>query len=154
MFGLMPWRKERSRSRTLMPWTERSWSLFRNELDEWFNRFFAGWPTMAEDGWVAVSGMEVKETNEAVLVRTDAPGFEPNEFNIEVSGHTLTITAEHKVEGTEKEPTIERSLRRYVTLPAAVEPEKVEAKYRHGVLELSLAKTEPTKHRKVEVKAA
>jgi len=154
MFSLMPWRKERNGSRSLASRPERSLSLFRSDLDEMFDRFFARWPAVFEEGWLAMSGMEVKETDEAMSVRTDAPGFEPGEFNIEVSGDTLTITAEHKVEGDEKTPTIERSLRRIVRLPATVDSERVEAKYRHGVLELSLAKTEPTKHRKVEVKAA
>jgi len=153
MFSLTPWRKEREISKPLVPWTERALSLFRSDLDELFDRILTHWPTVAEDGWMRMAGLEEKETDEAVLIRTDAPGFEPSDFNIEVSGHALAITAEHTVEGTEKKPTIERSLRRYVTLPATVDPEKVEAKYRHGVLELTLAKTEPTKHHKVEVKA-
>ncbi len=154
MFGLMPWRKERSRSKTLMPWTERHLNLFPSNLDEMFDRFFARWPIVGEAEWLEMSGIEVKETPEAVLVRIDAPGFEPADFNIEVSGDTLTVTAERKVEGEEKTPTIERSMRRYVMLPAAVDPAKVEAKYRNGVLELTLARTEPTKVRKVEVKTA
>jgi HSP20 family protein len=151
MFSLMPWRRERERS-GLVPRTERPLSFFRGDLDELFDRFFARLPMPVEEKWLAMTGMEVEETDEAELVRTDAPGFEPNEFSIEVSGDTLKITAEHKVAGKEKEPTIERRLSRFVTLPAAVDPDKVEARYRHGVLEIKLPRTEPAKHRKVEVK--
>jgi len=152
MFSLMPWRKERNGS-GLVPRTERPLSFFRNDLDEMFDRFFARLPASFEERWLAMSGMELEETDEAELVRTDAPGFEPSDFTIEVSRSTLKITAEHKVEGDEKKPTIERRLSRYVTLPAAVDPEKVEAKYRCGVLEIKMPRTEPAKHRKVEVKS-
>jgi len=152
MFSLMPWRKERNGS-SLVPRTERPLSYFRDDLDELFDRLFAPWPTLFDDRWLPMSGMELEETEEAELVRTDAPGFEPSEFNIEVSGNTLKITAEHTVEGDDKKPVIERRLSRSVTLPAAVDPEKVEAKYRLGVLEIKLPRIEPVKLRKVEVKA-
>jgi HSP20 family protein len=88
-----------------------------------------------------------------VIVRTDAPGFEPADFNIEVKGEVLRIVAERKVPAEGKEPAVERSLRRAMTLPAAVVPEKVEAKYKNGVLELRLPKAEPIKAMKIEVKA-
>lgn len=121
-------------------------------MEEWFDRLFGSWPELLEPAWPV--GMEVEEKGEAVLVRMDAPGFEPGDFDIRVTGNTLTVAAERKVEGKEKEPTTERSLRRVVTLPAEVAPEKGEAKYRHGVLELVLPRTEPAKTRKVEVTAA
>jgi HSP20 family protein len=129
-------------------------SLFRPNLDEWFGRIFAWSPLVSN--WMTASGATVEETDEAVLVKADAPGFEPADFDIQVSEDTLTIMAEHKVEGKEKEktPTIERRLERALTLPSKVDPEKVEAKYHHGVLELRLVRTEPIKHRKIEVKAA
>jgi HSP20 family protein len=152
MFSLMPWRKERNGSRSLAG-TDRGLSLFRSELEEMFDRFFARWPTVIEEGWMALSGVEVKESDETILIRTDAPGFDLGDFAIEVSGDTLTIAAEHTVEGAEKKPTIERSLRRVVTLPAAVDPERVEARYRNGVLEISLPRAEPARHRKIEVTA-
>lgn len=151
MFSLMPWRRERDGS-GLVPRTERPLSFFRNDLDEMFDRLFARLPAPFEEGWLTMSGLELEETDEAALVRADAPGFEPSEFNIEVTGNTLKITAEHKVEDADKKSTIERRLSRYVTLPAAVDPEKVEAKYRNGVLEIKLPRTVPAKHRKVEVK--
>jgi HSP20 family protein len=154
MFGLMPWRKERTGSTGLAARAEHPLSLFRGEMEEWFERFFSRWPELFENGWMPEYGLTIEETGEAVLVRAEAPGFEPAEFNVEVTGNTLRITAEHKAEAEGKEPRVERRLRRTVTLPVAVEPEKVEAKYRHGVLELRLPKTEPTRTRKIEVLAA
>jgi HSP20 family protein len=154
MFGLMPWRKERKGSTSLAPRAEHPLSLFRDDLEEWFDRFFARWPALVGAGWMGEYGLDIEETDDAVIVRADAPGFEPADFDIHVTGNTLRITAEHKVPVEGKEPEVERRLHRTVTLPVAVEPEKVDAKYRHGVLELRLPRTEPTKTRKIEVVAA
>jgi HSP20 family protein len=154
MFSLMPWRRERKGSSSLATRPERELSPFRTALDEWFDRVFARWPALFEDGWMTDYGLNVEETDEAVIVRTDAAGFEPADFNIEVRGDMLNIAAERKVEAAGKDPTVERSLRRTMTLPAAVDAEKVEAKYHNGVLELRLPKAEPTRTRKIEVKAA
>jgi len=153
MFSLMPWRRERRGSSSLATRPEHELSPFRTALDDWFDKVFDRWPVLFEEGMLADYGLEVEETDEAVTVRTDAPGFEPADFNIEVRGDVLRIVAERKVAAEGKEPTVERSLRRAMTLPAAVVPEKVEAKYHNGVLELRLPKAEPIKAQKIEVKA-
>jgi HSP20 family protein len=152
MFSLMPWRRERKGSTSLA--TRPELGLFPAALEEWFERAFGRWPALVEEGWMVGYGLEVEETDEAVIVRADAPGFEAGEFAIEVRGETLKIAAEHKEGAEGKPPTIERRMRREVTLPAAVEAEKVEAKYHNGVLEVRLPKTAPEKTRKIEVKAA
>jgi HSP20 family protein len=147
MFSLIPWRKEREGSGHLAPRTEYPLSLFRREMGEWLERFLGHWPVLYENG------LEVKETEEKVIVRTDAPGYEPAEIDVRVSDNILTIKAEHKVEGEGKTPTVERWLERAVTLPTSVDPAKVEAKYHNGVLELTMPRIEPANRRKVEVMA-
>jgi len=154
MFTLMPWRRERRGSISPAPRIEHPLSVFGRHLDEWLEGAFGRWPRFLEESWMAREGMEIEETGEAFLVKIDAPGFEAKDFEIRVSGETLTIEAEHKVEGEGKAPMTERRLSRFVTLPASVAPEKVEARYVNGVLELTLPRTEAAKPRKVEVKAA
>lgn len=154
MFGLMPRRKERESAATkIMARSEFPLSALRSGLDELLERFLARWPISLDREWMEGSGMEVKETDEAVVVHADAPGFEPGDFDIQVMGNNLKMVAERKVEGKEKAPTIERRLERLFTLPVGVDPEKVEASYHQGVLELRLPKTEKAKGRKIEVKA-
>jgi HSP20 family protein len=145
MFSLIPWRREGAGR--LAPRTEHPLNLFRHEMEEWFERLLGRWPTLFEEG------MEIEETDKAMVVRTDAPGFEPADFTIEVRENVLTITAERKVEAEGKPPTVVRRLRRVVTLPVPVEPEKMEARYHSGVLEVTMPRAEPVKARKVEVKA-
>jgi HSP20 family protein len=153
MFGLMPWTRERRGSSSLATRPEHELGLFRTALDEWFDRLVGRWPVLFEDGPMTEYGLEVEETDEAVILRADVPGFEAAEIAIEVRGDMLKIAAERK-EGVEgKAPTVVRKFRREVTLPAAVNPEKVEAKYHSGVLEVRLPKAEPVKTHKIEVKA-
>ena len=158
MFSLVPWRRERKGSERLAAQAERPLSLFRpGLLDEWFDRFLAPWMPVALEDWMKEAGLIVEETEEALLVRVDAPGFVAADFDIRTrGGDTVMIVAEHKtVKGDEKAPTVERRLERTLTLPARIDPEKVEAVYRHGVLELRLTRAEPpAPQRKIEVKAA
>jgi len=133
----------------------------REEIDALFDRFFGRWSTP----WAGVGGLDrfwdvdVEETDKEVLVRAEAPGFEPQDFDIHVSGNTLTIRAEHKqeTEGTQGEyRSWERHYGRFqrsIPLPAAVDANKVEAHYRNGVLELRLPRMEEAQRRRIEVKA-
>jgi HSP20 family protein len=129
-----------------------------HEFETIFNRFFGNWPMLFEPPaemkpyW----NLELKESEKEVLVRAEVPGFEAEEFTVEVLGETLAIKAEHKHEepAKEKEDFVERrNLRyeRYVTLPVAVLPEKVTATYRNGVLEVRLPKVEEAKALRIPV---
>lgn len=140
MFGLVPWKKNES---SLANRNEHPASLFRNEFDTLFDRFFGNWPD-----WGGM-GLEADETEKDVTVKMDAPGFEPGDFDIQVSGDTLRVTAERK--GQKDNGRFERRFQRTVTLPASVNADQVEAKYKSGVLELTLPKTEQAKWKKIAV---
>jgi HSP20 family protein len=133
----------------------------RDEIDSLFDRFLGSWPAPAEWGWNAGRfwDADVEDTGEEILVRAEAPGFEPKDFDIHISGNLLTIQAEHKQEAEEKKEGYRSWERRYgrfqrsIPLPAAVDADKVEAHYRNGVLELRLPRTEEAQRRRIEVKA-
>jgi len=145
MFGLVPWKKGGNGSGALASRAEHPLSLFRNEFDTLFDRFFGNWPDGDGRGW----GMEADETDKDVTVKMDAPGFEPGDFDVQVSGDTLRVTAERK--GQKEDGSFERRFGRSVTLPAPVDPEKVQAKYKSGVLELTLPKTEQAQWKQIKV---
>src|SRR5205823_12857255 len=102
---------------------------------------------------------ELQESDRDILVRAEAPGFEPKDFDIQVHGNVLTIRAEHRQESEEKQGegrTWEQHygrMHRSIMLPATVDPEKVEAHYRNGILELRLPRTEEAQRKRIEVKA-
>jgi len=143
MFGLVPWKK--SGSGAVANRAEYPLSLFRNEFDTLFDRFFGNGPDGTGNGW----GMETDETDTALTVKMDAPGFEPGDFDVQVSGDTLRVTAERK--GQKGDGRFVRRFQRSVTLPAPVDPEQVQAKYKSGVLELTLPKTEQAQWKQIKV---
>lgn len=148
-------------SRPPAPTGQHPLSRLRDEMDALFDRFFTRWPAPAEWDWGLERswGVDVQDTDKEILVRAEAPGFEPKDFDIHVSGNLLTIKAEHKQETEEKQGefrTWERRFGRFqrsLPLPAAVDADKVEAHYRNGVLELRLPRTEEAQRRRIEVKA-
>ena len=96
----------------------------------------------------------LEETEKEVVVRAEMPGFEPEEIEVLVRGDELLLRAAKKVPAEKKEAAEKpwRRLERVLTLPPHTNPEKVEALYHNGVLEVHLPKTEEALPKRVPVK--
>jgi HSP20 family protein len=100
---------------------------------------------------------EVKEDDKTVTVRLEAPGMEAGDFDLELIDNVLVIRGEKRVEREQSEGryyVMERAYGRFeraLPLPTEVDESKTHAKYRQGVLWISLSKAQKMKHR-VEVK--
>jgi HSP20 family protein len=145
----------------LKPWNEKEMvgypvPRFRNEFKTLFDRWFGGLPTMFEP--IAPNhfwDLEVKELEKEFVVRAEVPGFEPPELDVELRNNRLWIKAEKKFEKGMKEKEYEfaeRHYERFVEMPAEIEPGKVEATYRNGVLEIHLPKAKEAVGRRITVK--
>ena len=132
-------------------------------LREEFNRLFdplfsgfAGGPSLMDmprpHGW----GFDVDEDDGNINIHAEAPGFEPNDFDIEVQGNRLVLSATKKDETKETDgghhEWRQQEFYRSLTLPAGVAAEKAEADYHNGILTVKLPKTEESKGRRIEVK--
>lgn len=125
-------------------------------LDELANQFFGNWPTPFSPQDVASRfGMDVEEKADCVLVRTDAPGYDAEDFDIQVHGDTLSIRAEHHQNGSNKEDSIYSTRRFYrsVSLPRGTQSDNVSARYRNGVLEITLRKSPEQQGKRIPVSA-
>jgi HSP20 family protein len=158
MFSLVPWRKDNTREETsLARRDDNPFALLRREFDTLFDQFFRRGPLafMGEGGPVGW-GFDVEDNGKDITVRAEAPGFEAGDFDVQVSGDLLRLKAEKKQETAAQEgQPATRGFRRFertVTLPAGVDPDKVEAHYRNGVLEVRLPRTEEALGRRIEVK--
>jgi HSP20 family protein len=146
----------------LTPWRERrELDHFRSEMDSLLDRFFDLAPFSRLRGtsdWLPA--VDVSETDKEVVVQAEIPGMEAKDIDISLNGRILTIKGEKKQVKEEKEKNYHRTERRYGSfsrsfeLPADVDTNKVEAKYKDGVLRLSLAKTKEQSLKKIEVKAS
>jgi HSP20 family protein len=155
MFSLIPWRGEKRSRGELARREDNPFALMRREFDDLFDRVFGSWPLaeVGAPGW----GLDLEDAGDAFVVRAEAPGFEPGDFDVQVTGDALHVVAEHKEEEPGKEGEARASrygrFERWVSLPPGTDRDKVEARYRNGVLEVRLPKTKEALGRRVEVKA-
>jgi len=134
---------------------------FRREFDDLWDRFF-GETTLPGFGLTAGEWMpdvDISETDGQIKVTAEIPGMEAKDIDVDISGDILTIRGEKKHE-EEKEDEQYRCRERYVgafersiRLPDAVKPENVEAKFKNGVLNITLAKSEGSGRKKIEIKS-
>jgi HSP20 family protein len=130
-------------------------SRMRDEFDQLFHQLARHWVSPWEgSGWRW--GLDVRDEDNAVVVRAEAPGFEAGDFDIQVSDNRLVLRAARKVETKEGKTTEHREQTCYesVTLPPGTDKDKVEAKYHNGILTVTFPKTAEGKTRRVPVKNA
>lgn len=155
MFSLIPWRKDNARLTTVEPRIEHPLARMREEFDHLFERFFKN--LGGSDSWdnILSSGVDVDESNNEYIVRAEAPGFEADEFDLQLCGNQLVIRAEHKQEESKGNGHSfgKRQLYRTVTLPKAADFDEVKAKYRSGILELRLPKRPEAQGKRITVTA-
>jgi HSP20 family molecular chaperone IbpA len=153
MFNLIPRRREREMVRALTRPEYTPFELLRREFASLFAPFFVPWP-LEFTKELQPCGMEVKEKEGEVVVRAEVPGFEAKEVEVSVQGEELTILAEHTEPAKEEKGERRHArLERKVSLPPGVDPAKIEAVYRNGVLEVHLPLPPEAKPRRIEVKA-
>lgn len=115
------------------------------ELDDWF---------LAESELLRPVPLEIREMDDRILVMAAVPGFKPNEIEVSVKDDQLFLSGETKtMEENDGSNVIVQEWRsnrflRQVKLPAEVDPGKVEAHLRDGMLEITMPKVverEPAK---------
>jgi HSP20 family protein len=132
----------------------------RRDFDKLFGDFMGDrFPAaLWENGKEVLPAMDVRETDEALIVEAELPGLKPNEYEVKVEEGVLSICAERKQEKDEKTGSYHRMERYYgrmerqFALPANIEAEKVEAAYKDGILMVTLPKKAGAKPKTITVK--
>jgi HSP20 family protein len=147
MFGMVPWRKEVENPLAVLP----------HDLGALYHRLFGSFPLLTEFETERLWNVEVAEGEKEVLVRMEVPGFELEDFTLEVLGDRLYLKAEHPAPKAEKEakpgkaPKPMRTYERVLTLPEGLALDKIEARYHNGVLEIRLPRAEVAMPRRIPV---
>lgn len=129
----------------------------RREIDRVFDRFFGQANNMVGPWSPAV---DVRETKDAIEVVAELPGLRSEDVEVNVENNVLSISGEKKQEVSEGNPESEYHLverrcgrfERSFTLPRSVDPEKIAARFDHGLLTVTLPKAEAAKPRRVEIR--
>jgi len=129
---------------------------FQDEMNRLIDRWGNGNPFA---GPAAFPPLNVWEEDDQVHVTAELPGLNLNDLEMYVTGgNQLTLKGERKPCTPEKgvwhrQERAFGSFSRSLTLPFAVDADKVEARLENGVLQVKLTKHESARPRKIPVKA-
>jgi HSP20 family protein len=131
----------------------------RDEFDRFFDRMARDFSAIAEiNGEKWRWGMDVIDEADKVVVKAEAPGFEPGDFDLRVEDSQLVLRASKKVERKDEKGNVqeyrEQQCFESVTLPPGIDTDKVAADYHNGILTVTLPKTEESKAKQIPVKAS
>jgi len=138
---------------------------FDNLFDNYFNR---KWPHMfwpdknrLNDLWgtfeMRSPSMDIIDRDNEVVVKVELPGVEKNDLDVSISDDTLTVRGTSGKEHTEEKGDYYRSeirkgsISRTVSLPPGVDSAKAAAKFKDGILELTIPKTNTSKRKTVKI---
>ena len=130
---------------------DRFGGLFENFLQpsDWYEE------NVRED---LIPAMDVKERDNEYVIHAELPGVKKEDIDVTIENGVLTISGESRSESEEKEgERIVRSERRYgkyvrtMRVGSQIDEPNIKAKYKDGILELTLPKAEEVKPKKISV---
>jgi len=101
--------------------------------------------------------VDIKEEDHQFVLLADIPGVKPEDIEVHMDGGVLTVKGEKEsVTKTEKDgyKRVERtsgSFYRRFNLPDSADGDAINAKCKHGVLEITIPKREAVKPKKINV---
>jgi HSP20 family protein len=130
----------------------------RREMESLLERLTGGIQT---DGSMAgvFPPMNVSEDRDHYYVRALVPGIDAAQLNVSVVHQTISVSGTRQCPAEEgvsyhRKERAEGPFSRSVTIPAAFDGSRVEAKYVDGILTLTLPKPEAAKPRRVTVQTS
>ena len=146
MFELTPWKPAHELS------------TLRREMDKLFEDFFGENNTFLPEAGKWIPAVDVSETDENVIVKAEIPGMDTQDIDVTMQGDLLVIKGEKKEKKEEKKENFHRIERRRGTfaraikMPVPVDANRITAKYKKGVLTVTMPKKEGGKAKQIEVK--
>ncbi|RZB32600.1 MAG: HSP20 family protein [Desulfobacteraceae bacterium Eth-SRB2] len=144
----------------LIRWNPRR-ELFglHNSINRMFDNFIS--PTVRGDEALSVWGwnpvVDIYENEENIVITAELPGVDKKDMTVDIKGRVLTLKGERLTDNEVKEDNYYRQERCYgkfercFTLPVEIDPEKIKADYKDGVLKIAIPKTEESKPKQVSI---
>lgn len=124
---------------------------FSDVMDEFFNE-------AVHNGKSSFTpGIDISETDDQFLITAEIPGVDKDDINIKLENRRLTISGERSFKDEEEGKTYHRvetkfgSFRRSFQLPENIDEDSIDASYKNGLLEVSVAKVESNQKKEIEI---
>ena len=144
---LIPWKRDEKNLPVKRDEYDPLYNLQRS-MNRLFDDFFNSFDLAPFGGFGAFSPrVDVNESDKEIKVAAELPGLDENQIEVSLAHNVLTISGEKKEEKEDKGKNFYRmersygSFQRSVPLPVEIETDKVEAKFKKGVLTITLPKT-------------
>lgn len=101
--------------------------------------------------------VDIYDNEETIVINAELPGINKKDIVVDVTGNVLTLKGERSTANEVQNETYHRRERtfgkfeRIFTLPEDVDPEKIQADYTDGVLEIKIPKPEKKEPKKITV---
>jgi|SRR5581483_8668786 len=134
----------------------RELDALQGDMNRLFDRFFEN-RTANGTARRWIPAMDLVETDDHLVLRGDLPGLTEDDVNIEIRDNVLTVSGERKAEHEDRGEGYHRverafgSFSRSLSLPQGVDPEKVDASFKNGVLEVRIPKPAEAKPTRVQI---
>lgn len=126
-------------------------------LDEMFRQMMRPWRGELAERAPQIK-LDVHENDTSYTVKAEVPGVNKDDIDVRIEGHRVTLSAEVKKDSEEKKDgRVLRSERHYgyasrsFTLSSEVDEARSEAKYKDGILELTLPKKTKSSSKRLPV---
>ena len=127
------------------------------------NRLFDG--TLLPAAWFSEDSelrnwrpvVDIFDNDEKIVIKAELPGVDKKDIHVDVKDGILTLSGERSYENEVKEENYHRKERafgkfsRSFALPDGLNPDKIDADYKDGVLKIEIPKPEEKKPRKIAV---
>jgi len=132
--------------------------MLQNRLNRVFDFPFAPFAeeTLPMMNWVPAC--DIYETDKEIVLKAELPGLKNEDVFVSIENNVLTIRGERKLEGEVKREDYHRvessygEFLRSFTLPAFIDPNKILAEFKDGLLWVFLPKREEAKPKQIDVK--
>ena len=154
---------------TLVRWQPRSamrrWTPYSNfeDVQSEMNRLFdwafgrRGGEGTWDGAWAPA--VDIYEEGDKFHVHVDLPGLKRDDIDVTIDSNTMTISGEKKKEHETKEDSYYRAERYYgrfsrsIDLPSSADTSKIDAKYKDGVLEVAIPKSEEARPKQIKIQS-
>ena len=147
---IVPWRKKED-DLFLKPLAD-----FRREIDRLFDRFFEA-PAAFDFETSFSPKIEVSENDKNYVVKAELPGMDEKDVEVSLEDNVLTIKGEKKEEKEDRKKDAYfreisyGSFYREIPLQHEIDEDKIEAKFKKGVLKITLPKKHTTQAKSIKI---